>query len=603
MEFPTINGAKLLGTGFHASVEYKLKTYDFKRPDKFSMDQIRTISILHETFARLSSTALSTTLRILAHVHEEFVDQMTYEEFIRSVPNPTVLAVLPLPPLRGAAVLSIDPALNFAMVDRLLGGRGDPRDMKRNITDMECGLISGMIERLLGGLGEAWRPIRALSPKLGPIETNPMFCQIVPPNEMVVLVGLKARIGDAEGMMNLCLPNLILEPMIPQLSASAVFASRNPPSAETARAAAAILPVDAEVCYDGEALSLSALKGLRRGSMVRLPGYGKGATFLHAGGERLFRLEKRLGGAANAWTIVPDALPTGLELALPLEKAAGAETQPLADRMEVALKSVEDRMTEIARGQQKLADQLLFESPEKIGPAGQGRRERPFAGLSMSNCDELAAFLGEEHAQPVALVLSFLEPGLAACILGKMPQDAQTDIAERICTLSKVAPQVLALVEASLMGRLKAVSEAEPLSTGGVETIVEILNLVARGTEKNVVESMEKSNPLLAEEIKKRMFVFEDITILDRQTVTRVLEEASEDDLLLSLKAVAENVRLYIWECVPPARVQGLKARLEAMGSVRLMDVDAAQQRIVGVIRRMEQEGKIIVGRAGEVIP
>jgi flagellar motor switch protein FliM len=602
MESATISGAKLLGTGFHPSMEYRLKRYDFKRPDKFSKDQIRTISILHETFARLSSATLSSTLRILAHVHEASVDQCTYEEFIRSVPNPTVLGVLPLPPLRGAAVLEIDPALSFAMIDRLLGGRGDPRDMKREITDMECKLITGMIERLLGGLREAWRIIRPLEPKLAAIETNPMFCQIAPPSEMVVLVSLATRIGEAEGFMNLCIPNLTLEPMIPQLSARAVFSAHNPQSAETVRAAAAALPVDAEVSHDGEALSLAALMKLRRGSLVHLPGYGKGTAFLHVGGERLFRLERKPGGAPNAWSAVQDALPTGLELATPVAKAAVGESGSLADRMEAAFKSVEDRMSEITRGQQKLADQLLFESPEKAGPGNEGRRLRPFAGLSMSNCEELAAFLGEEHPQAVALVLSFLEPGLAACILGKIPQEAQTDIAERICALGKIAPQVLAEVEASVMGKLKAVAEAEPLQTGGVETMVEILNVGARGLEKHVVESMEKSNPLMAEEIKKRMFVFEDITLLDRKAVTLVLEEAPEEDLLLSLKAVPENVRLFIWECVPRARVEALRARLEQMGSVRLTDVDAAQQRIVGIIRRMEEEGKIIVAREGEVI-
>jgi flagellar motor switch protein FliG len=135
-----------------------------------------------------------------------------------------------------------------------------------------------------------------------------------------------------------------------------------------------------------------------------------------------------------------------------------------------------------------------------------------------------------------------------------------------------------------------------------VATVVEILNVVPRAIEKHVIESLEQSDAAIAEQIKQRMFVFEDITLLDRETVARVLKEAAEDDLVLALKATDEKIRGFVWECLPGADAARLRARLEKTGRVRLSDVDAAQQRIVGVIRRMEEEGKIVVARHDEVV-
>ena len=133
----------------------KIKIYDFKRPDKFSKDQIRTVSIMHETFARQTTTALSSQLRSLAHVHVASVDQLTYEEFIRSIPNPTTIAVINMDPLKGSAILEIDPAITFAIIDRLFGGQGEGAKFTRELTDIEASVIEGIIVRILGNLRES----------------------------------------------------------------------------------------------------------------------------------------------------------------------------------------------------------------------------------------------------------------------------------------------------------------------------------------------------------------------------------------------------------------------------------------------------------------
>ena len=203
----------------------KIKVYDFKRPDKFSKEQIRTISVMHETFARLITPALSAQLRSLVHVHVASVDQLTYEEFLRSIPTPTLLSVIDMDPLKGNAVLEIDPSISYCMIDRLFGGTGEGAKVQRELSDIEQSVMEGIIVRLLANLREAWTQVIDLRPRLSSIEVNPQFAQIVPPSEMVVLVTLETKVGDEEGMMNLCIPYVTIEPIISKLSSSFWFSS------------------------------------------------------------------------------------------------------------------------------------------------------------------------------------------------------------------------------------------------------------------------------------------------------------------------------------------------------------------------------------------
>jgi len=203
----------------------KIKIYDFKRPDKFSKEQIRTISMMHETFARLSTTSLSAQLRSVVHVHVASVDQLTYEEFIRSIPTPTTLAIINMDPLKGNAILEVDPAITFSIIDRLFGGTGEGTKSQHELTDIEQSVMEGIIVRILGNMREAWTQVIDLRPRLGQIDTNPQFAQIVPPTDMVVLVTLETKVGDVEGMINFCIPYITIEPIIGKLSTQFWFST------------------------------------------------------------------------------------------------------------------------------------------------------------------------------------------------------------------------------------------------------------------------------------------------------------------------------------------------------------------------------------------
>ncbi len=253
----------------------KIKIYDFKRPDKFSKEQIRTVSIMHETFARLTTTALSAQLRSLVHVHVASVDQLTYEEFIRSIPNPTTLGIINMDPLKGSAILEIDPAITFSVIDRLFGGQGESTKVNRDLSDIEQSVMENIIVRILGNLREAWSQVIDLRPRLGQIETNPQFAQIVPPTEMVVLVTLETKVGEVEGMMNFCIPYLTIEPIIGKLSAQYMYSSvRSGSTTENLnilkdRLSTIAVTVIAEI--GNMDLTVRDVLSLRTGDVIRIP--------------------------------------------------------------------------------------------------------------------------------------------------------------------------------------------------------------------------------------------------------------------------------------------------------------------------------------------
>jgi len=222
-----INAGETKPEDFRPSSETrKIKIYDFKRPDKFSMDQLRNISIMHENFARLITGSISAKCRAMSHAHLASVDQLTYEEFLRSIPMPTTLAVISMRPIAGNVVLEIDPAITFAALDRILGGCGEKVENRHELTDIEESIIKGVILKLIDNLREAWQPVLDLQPELAKIETNPQFAQIVPPGEMVVLITLECKIDDTEGMINLCVPFLTVEPVLGRFSNQNYYKSK-----------------------------------------------------------------------------------------------------------------------------------------------------------------------------------------------------------------------------------------------------------------------------------------------------------------------------------------------------------------------------------------
>ncbi|WP_409305432.1 flagellar motor switch protein FliM [Peribacillus sp. SCS-155] len=198
--------------------EKKVKAYDFKRALRFSKDQIRSLTRIHENFARLLTTYFSAQLRTFIQISVASADQIPYEEFIRSIPKMTILNVFEVPPLEGRILMEVNPNIAYAMMDRVLGGRGVSVNKVETLTEIETKIMSSLFEKGIENLREAWANIADIDPLLTDFEVNPQFLQMVSPNETVVVISLNTQIGDTTGMINICIPHVVLEPIIPKLS-------------------------------------------------------------------------------------------------------------------------------------------------------------------------------------------------------------------------------------------------------------------------------------------------------------------------------------------------------------------------------------------------
>ncbi|MCL2180657.1 MAG: flagellar motor switch protein FliG [Treponema sp.] len=225
---------------------------------------------------------------------------------------------------------------------------------------------------------------------------------------------------------------------------------------------------------------------------------------------------------------------------------------------------------------------------------------RPFDFIRRTDPAHLLNFIQQEHPQTIALILAYLEPNKASMILQNLPQEVQSDVARRIATMDRTSPEVLREVERVLEKKLSSLSSEDYTAAGGVESIVEILNLVDRASEKQIIEALEDEDPELAEEIKKRMFVFEDIVMLDDRAIQKVMREVDSQELAKALKSVDSEVQDKIFKNMSKRAASMLKEDMEYMGPVRLKDVEEAQQKIVSIIRHLEDTGEIVVARAGE---
>jgi len=205
--------------------ERKIKTHDFRRPSKFAKDHVRTLNVIHDNYARIITNFLSGYLRTLVQVEVISVEPIAYYEFNNSISNPAVLAVIDFAPLTGSIILEMAPPVAYALIDRILGGKGLPIERVREFTEVEIAIIERIIIQLVNLMREPWENVVELKPRLEKIETNAQFAQIVSANETVALITLGAKIGEVEGMINLCIPHIVVEPIVSKLNTKFWFSS------------------------------------------------------------------------------------------------------------------------------------------------------------------------------------------------------------------------------------------------------------------------------------------------------------------------------------------------------------------------------------------
>ena len=236
-----------------------------------------------------------------------------------------------------------------------------------------------------------------------------------------------------------------------------------------------------------------------------------------------------------------------------------------------------------------------------IGKLTASLTVRPFDFARKTEPSQLLNFIQNEHPQTIALIMAYLAPEQAGVILSALPPLQQVEVAKRVATMDRTSPEVLREVELVLEKKLSTVVGMQDFSlAGGVESVVSILNRVDRGTEKTILETLAEENPELADEIKRRMFVFEDVVMLDNRSVQRIMRDVDVKDLSLALKTASEDVKTLIFRNMSKRAVEMLKEDMGFMGPVRLRDVEEAQQKIVNVIRQLEDSGEIVISRGKE---
>lgn len=588
----------------------RIKRYDFRRPDKFSREQLRTMQNIAESFSRLAATRLSAALRLPCDLSLQVVDQLTYGEFMAPLPSPCTLAIESMEPLRGQVVMHIDAAASDAILERIFGATTlpSPRPLASGgLTDIEASQLERVVASVFEVLGSAWSFVDGMKPRLQQVETEARFCQVVPPLEMIVLTSFVLSVGSVNGKLDIVYPFLVLEPIIGMLSAKYWFEMRNPAEsgsgAVTATAWRASMP--AELMLDAGALSIDSLRSLHKGAVISVPDWDKGLAWLRLGGARVAELvDVRLEGIRHDGAAVSAAFADAGAASKGIVESTQDPMTRLAEELrggiaaidasvKAAMTAMATRIDELKGGQDDLSDRVLFGQSD-AQPARPSAR--PFASLAGVPAEALALFLSRERPQVCALILSHVDDGIGSRLLSLLPEATQPELMSRVASMGGVDPDVLADVERILGVKLSAIDRSGP-EVGGIDKVVGMLNMVPREVEKRVITSLDQTDPELAESVKRGMFVFEDIVLLDDESIRAVFEAADERDIIVAMKPVAEDLRERLFGRFPADRRQRLRAAFAGLGRMRLAECDAAGFRVVQVIRRLEEEGRIVVMR------
>jgi flagellar motor switch protein FliM len=275
--------------------EKHIKCYDFKRPNKFAKDQLRTLEMIHENYARLVSTFMSGYLRSFVTVDLLSVEQLTYHEFTNSLANPTILALCDIPPLSGSFILDIGPSLTYAIIDRILGGGGNGDIKTRNFTEIEVSIMKSLLERTADLLVEPWSNVIEFAPRVAKIETNSQFLQVMSPNEIIALITMRLKVGESEGMMNLAIPHLSVEPIVNKISTRYWFTSNG---ATESKGDTKLLEKRIEnasvllkVVLGETNLTIEEFTGLQTGDVLRLNRQTERPMEMYVGNKHIFNVK------------------------------------------------------------------------------------------------------------------------------------------------------------------------------------------------------------------------------------------------------------------------------------------------------------------------
>jgi flagellar motor switch protein FliM len=597
----TVSGSEILGHIVRPEREYTVKPYDFRRPDKFSLEQIHTVRAIHDTFARRCSPVLAGVVGSPVTVRCHAVDQMTYSEFLDSIPEISALIPISVAPLRGTMLMQIDGTLAHLFVRTSCGG-GLPDQLPQptaQLTEIERVVLRDVVDKLTTSIDEAWHNVIELSSEVVSIETEKQMVQIVPPSEMIVLGSMELSVAGATGFINFAIPYITIEPIVGRLSAQWWYGQVHSGSPVVA-AGVADLHVDVELHAETLPISLADLAAVASGQPVELPSLASSVAGIRAGGIVVADVAVDPAGLG---TREPLSLPVISHktntAALGFAGAHGGDSG-LAPGLAGAVDTLSRQIREVRQAVLEIRDDRETMLAELADPTASTFAETGESELGRRHAHDIATILAGENPLIIGFIIAGLPPETAAAVLADTDPALQPDIVRSIVALSQ-GDRGLHRKLLSFIGR-RITRSLEKSTSGGVEVVVKILNNVPRSTEKHVMETFLHEDKEFFESIAKRMFVFEDFILVDPGAIKKLMGRVSADEMALALKGIPAEVVEHIESAVEPVTLDIMRHVGGTLGPVRRQDVESAQRDIIEELRQLEEAGQVVVARPDEVI-
>ncbi len=611
------DSSEVLGWNCPPKPDCKVKIYDFRRPDKFSADQIQVLHTMHETFTRSAETAFSAICRKPCSIKLHSIDQLTYEEFIASIPDPCTSLIGKMTPLKGNILMQLDAPIGELVLERTFGGTGtgfgpECGNSPEDVTEIEQGAWLLVMRPVAAALKKCWDLI-GLDFTVGfdSAESRPRNCQIVPPIEMIVLASMEFSSGNTKGYINIVYPYLTIEPVVNRLS-TVYWYSSYPKSviSEEQKKTVYTIPVPVALTCEAETLTVEKIRSLKTGSLVSVPGWDEMRGALRTQDTVVAKVklspESKKGvylasaqGTSQKKMASPPVGTTGEDIVRKAVENLESSVNNLNATLGGAIAALTGEVKKIEHRQEDLGDRLMFSQNDESALRAKPVESLGLNGILGNQTEMLSLLLCKERNQLSALVLSLLEDGTAARVLEGLASGEQPDIMKRVGAMEYVNSDIVETVEAVLMEKMQCLDERAPRA-GGVDKVVGILNKASRATERSVIVALSASDHDFAENIKRNMFVFEDIVLLDDASLREVIKKVPKNDIVLALKGCSPEATKQLLDRFDGLGQSQIRNDLAASGRIRLAEVESAGQRVVEAVKALEEEGRIFIERGGE---
>jgi flagellar motor switch protein FliM len=550
--------------------------YDLRSQDRIIRGRMPSLEIIQDRFVRMFRITLSGALRKPVNMSVRSTELIKFGKFLKTLPVPASLNLYRMNPLRGTAIMVLETRLIYNLVDIFYGGTGEleVKAEGRDYTPIEQRLVKRVVISALEDTQTAWRPVFPVQMSYQRTEINPQFVAVVPQSEVVVVTTYDVEMGGAPMVLATCVPYSMIEPIRSKLDSGfqsdqaegdSVWGQRLTSNLKKAK-------VTLAARTDCQPISVREFIKLKEGDFLLSDNKPDQSIDVYINGVR--KMTGMMGQDKDRQTLmvneVFESQIPSLEFQIKSENSSPAKTSAPA----------------------------VKPAPPPAPPAeiGSSPEEIPLASLKKLEPKMVARQIQKEHPQTVALILAHIgDPEQTAQILKELPENLQADVIYRMAILESIPPGVIKEIEEVLAREMKSSGAIWAAKVGGVEAAAEVLNTMDKTTESRILATIEASNAPLAEQIRELMFTFEDLVLVDPNGMQAILKEVPQNELVLSLKSASEAVKNHIFGNMSEAAADMVRNNLEAVGPVRVADVDIAQQKMVRVARKLEAEGKIII--------